>query len=58
VIAMLLALAGAYSGEKLMGNVAADDERARETARGRLRATLWAEDDGLLASRERVRSRD
>ncbi len=58
IIALLLALAGAYSGEKLMGNVEADDERSRETARGRLRAALWSEDEGILSARERVRSRD
>jgi hypothetical protein len=50
-IAYFFALAGAYSGEKLMGNVEADEEEARESARGRLRTALWAEQDGYLAPR-------
>ena len=52
-IALGLALAGAYSGEKLMGNVAPDEPDARSTARGRLRAALWSTDDGTFASRRR-----
>lgn len=56
-IAMFLALAGAWQGEQLMGNLDPDDEAARETGRGRLRASLWAKDDGLLTKR-RDRTRD
>lgn len=43
-IAFVLALAGAYTGEKWMGNVGDDPT----TARGRLRQRMWRE-DGLLA---------
>lgn len=42
-IAFALALAGAYTGEQIMGNVSADDE----TARGRLRSGLWGEQGTL-----------
>ncbi len=38
-LAFLLALAGAYAGEKLMGNVGPDDP----SARGKLRRSLWGE---------------
>ncbi|MBI5542310.1 MAG: hypothetical protein HY901_00350 [Deltaproteobacteria bacterium] len=56
-IAFALALAGAYSGEKLMGNVEADDPASSASARGRLRARMWNETDGLLAQhRERDRA--
>jgi hypothetical protein len=53
-IAFSLALGGAWSGEKLMGNVGADDEDVQETARGRLRASLWAQDDGAFRPREKA----
>lgn len=53
VIALLLALAGAYSGEKVMGNIAPDEPDARATARGRLRAALWSEDAGTFSTRRR-----
>ncbi|MHB8876479.1 MAG: hypothetical protein ACYC8T_22520 [Myxococcaceae bacterium] len=56
-IAFILALAGAFSGEKLMGNVEADDEKAKESSRGRLRSSLWAADDGYLAPRSPPRAR-
>lgn len=52
-IALVLALAGAYSGEKTMGNIAPDEPEAQATARGRLRAALWSEDDGTFSSRQR-----
>jgi len=53
-IAFVLALMGAYSGEKLMGNVDANDPVARASARGRLRSSLWA-DDGIFFTRDRNR---
>jgi len=43
-IAFVLALAGAYTGEQIMGNVSADDEG---TARGRLRSGLWGAQGAL-----------
>src|SRR5205823_5482905 len=49
-IAFALALAGAYSGEKFMGNVDAGHPSAQETRRGRLRAKLW-HTDGLFFRR-------
>ena len=52
-IALVLALAGAYSGEKVMGNIAPDEPEASRTARGRLRAALWSDDDGTFSSRRR-----
>ena len=57
-IAFVLALAGAFSGEKFMGNIDADDEKAEETTRGKLRSTMWAEDGGYLNPRgsSKVRS--
>jgi hypothetical protein len=51
-IALGLALIGAYSGEKLMGNIDANDPTARSSSRGRLRSSLWA-DDGLFFTRDR-----
>jgi hypothetical protein len=51
VIALFLALAGAYSGEKVMGNIAPDEPDAYQTARGRLRASLWNEGSGTFSSR-------
>jgi hypothetical protein len=54
-IAVVLALMGAYTGEKMMGNVAPDDDDAQATARGRMRSALWNSQDGYLAARERVR---
>lgn len=51
-IAFLLALMGAYSGEKFMGNVDANDPAARSSSRGRLRSSLWA-DDGIFFTRDR-----
>ncbi len=51
-IAMLLALMGAWSGEKFMGNVEPHDPAAQSTARGRLRAKLWHE-DGIFFTRDR-----
>lgn len=56
VIALLLALAGAYLGERLMGNVTADGEDV-DTARGRLRGRLWNESDGLFAPQRRTGAR-
>ena len=53
VIAMLIALAGAYSGEKVMGNIRPDEPEASQTARGRLRAALWSEDAGTFSSKRR-----
>jgi hypothetical protein len=54
-IAFVLALAGAYSGEKFMGNVDAAHPTAQDTRRGRLRAKLW-HTDGLFF--RRVNDRD
>ena len=51
-IAFVLALVGAWSGEKFMGNVDAADPAAQNTARGRLRASFWKE-DGLFFTRDR-----
>jgi hypothetical protein len=51
-IAFVLALMGAYSGEKFMGNVDANDPTARASSRGRLRSKLWA-DDGVFFTRQR-----
>lgn len=56
-IAFVLALAGAFSGEKLMGNIEADDEKAEETTRGRLRSTMWAEDGGYLNRKDSTKVR-
>jgi len=53
LIALVIAVAGAYSGEKLMGNIAPDEPEASRTARGRLRAALWSDDDGAFSSRRR-----
>jgi len=50
--AFVLALMGAYSGEKFMGNVDANDPGARASSRGRLRSKLWA-DDGIFFTRDR-----
>ena len=57
-IAVVLALAGAYSGEKMMGNIEPDELEARSTTRGRLRAALWNDTDGMLGGRVRERRRD
>lgn len=57
-IAMLTALAGAWHAEKLMGNLDPNLEADRVSARGRLRARLWADDDGLLRRRDHTRLRD
>ena len=48
-IAFALALAGAYTGEKWMGNVGDD----AATVRGRIRARMWGDADhrGMLGSR-------
>jgi hypothetical protein len=51
-LAFALALMGAYSGEKFMGNVEANDPAARSSSRGRLRSSLWA-DDGIFFTRDR-----
>ena len=48
-MAFLIALMGAYSGEKFMGNVDANDTSSK---RARLRSSLWA-DDGLFFTRDR-----
>lgn len=53
LIALVIAVAGAYSGEKLMGNIAPDEPEASATARGRLRAALWSDSDGTFSSRRR-----
>jgi hypothetical protein len=53
-LAFVLALIGAYSGEKFMGNVEANDPAARTSSRGRLRSKLWA-DDGIFFTRDRSR---
>ena len=57
LIALVLALAGAYSGEKMMGNIAPDEPEAQQSARGRLRATLWSEEGTFAARRRDVMSR-
>lgn len=44
-IAFVLALMGAFTGERLMGNVSGEDP----SARGRVRNTMWGE-SGLLGS--------
>ena len=44
-IAFALALMGAFTGERIMGNVGADDA----SARGRVRNSMWG-DHGLLGS--------
>lgn len=54
-IAVGLALMGAYTGEKLMGNIAADDEEAPQSARGRLRSSLWNSENGMLIAKARAR---
>ena len=56
-IGFALALAGAWLGERLMGNLDADDPAALGTARGRLRASMWSDERGLLVPR-RGRSED
>jgi hypothetical protein len=50
-LGFLLAMAGAWQGEKLMGNVDADAPTARSTARGRLRASLWERGVGLFVEK-------
>ncbi|MBI5495433.1 MAG: hypothetical protein HY904_10450 [Deltaproteobacteria bacterium] len=50
-IAFFLALAGAWTGEKWMGNVAQD----RSTARGRIRGQLWEGEDPFMVPRQRSR---
>lgn len=44
-IAFVLALMGAFTGERLMGNVSADDD----SARGRVRNSMWGE-QGMLGT--------
>lgn len=44
-IAMVLALMGAFTGERIMGNVSGDDG----SARGKVRDTMWGE-HGLLGN--------
>jgi hypothetical protein len=44
-IAFVLALMGAFTGERIMGNVDADDH----SARGRVRSSMWG-DHGLLGT--------
>jgi len=51
-VAFLLALAGAWSGEKFMGNVDAAHPDAKSSARGRLRSSFWAE-DGLFFTKDK-----
>jgi len=53
VIALIIAVFGAYTGEKVMGNIAPDVPEAQATARGRLRAALWSESDGTFSARRR-----
>jgi hypothetical protein len=53
VIALVIAVAGAYSGEKVMGNIAPDEPEESRTARGRLRAALWSDDSGAFSSKRR-----
>lgn len=50
-LGFLLGMAGAWQGEKLMGNVEADAPTARDTARGRLRASLWSRGVGLFVEK-------
>jgi hypothetical protein len=52
-IAVVLALFGAYTAERVMGNVEPDADDAKETARGRLRSAMWNDVDGVLAGRAR-----
>lgn len=47
-IAFVIALWGAWHGERAMGNVDPDDPQASQTARGRLRSSLWSEKAGFL----------
>jgi hypothetical protein len=56
-IAMLIALAGAWQGEKLMGNLEPASDADRLSARARLRASLWTEDEDAV-SRRRTGLRD
>jgi hypothetical protein len=51
-IGFALALAGAWQGEKLMGNIDPDAPEAKQTARGRLRAGLWQRGVGLFVEKE------
>lgn len=53
-IGFACALLGAWHGESLMGNMDADDAAAKQSAKGRFRASLWATDGGLL-TRHRTR---
>lgn len=46
-IAFVLALAGAWTGEKWMGNVEQDESRARS----RMRKQLWEGEDAVMVSR-------
>jgi hypothetical protein len=52
-IAFFLALIGAYTGEQLMGNVGTEEEEP--SLRGKIRSTLWEEEEGLFTSRKRPR---
>lgn len=52
-IAFVLAIAGAYSGEKIMGNVEAGDG----SHRGRLKGRMWGESGLLVPRNDRTRSR-
>lgn len=54
-IAFFVALAGAWHGESLMGNL--EEQQLKASLRGRVRATLW-EEDSSLAPRVRERTRD
>lgn len=55
-IGFFLALLGAWHGESWMGNLPADEVEARQTVRGRLRASMW-EDDSIDPPRSRDRVR-
>lgn len=50
-IAVGLAVAGAYSGERFMGNIDPDGNDVSLTAKGRLRASLWNRATGLFVTR-------
>jgi hypothetical protein len=54
-IGFLLALAGAWTGEKWMGNLPPD--QLAHTARGRLRSSMWEDELAQLTPRDRERER-